>query len=635
MKHLVATFMSAVLASGIFGAERDLDDPEIVEAFIDGVVLPSMAANNSPVGTVAIARGETVVLAKGYGFEDIDRRVPVDPEMTLFRPGSVSKLFTWVSVMQLVEQGKLDLDNDVNRYLEDFQIDETFDEPITLRAIMTHTPGFEDGGLGYLIVDDPDAIQPLPEAMERFQPRRVNPPGAQTAYSNYGTALAGLIVELVSGVPFNDYVKANVFDPLGMTRSSFAEPLPNHLADRMAGSYTVGMGAYAKRNFEIIANFAPAGSMSATSTDMIRFGQAILAGGELDGNRILRQETVDEMLTRNFAHDERVSAMLLGFYESHFNGHRVVGHGGDSVYFHSYFGIDLDEQLVFFSSFGADGGANTRSAIAPAIYDRFFPHAESPPVPPSDFSARAAKYAGTYGFWRQNFSTIEKAAGLANVFEVRPTADNTLLVGAGGIGKQYVEVDENLFRELDDSYSLGPGMSPRLIAFQEDDAGEITGFVFDALPFMSTRKLAFYETPNFNLTLLGVSLVILLLVLMRRIFQRREISTMATNDRVAVDACVYAALGHWLTLVVGALVISSVVSDLISGLPTIFKFWLVMPIASVLLTIYLLYRAVAVWRESLFDGAGARVRFTVITLAALYLSWFYYFWNILGFQFKA
>jgi CubicO group peptidase (beta-lactamase class C family) len=632
-KRLFHGLLAIIVTTSTFAAEPNIDDPALLETFVDGIVKPLMKANNSPAGTVAIARGGELILAKGYGFEDIEQQIPVDPYQTLFRPGSTSKLFTWVSVMQLVEQGKLDLDADVNTYLEEFQIEETFDRPITLRDILTHTPGFEDGGLGYLIVDDPELIQPLSESMKRFQPERVNPPGVQTAYSNYATSLAGLIVEIVSGVPFNDYVQQNIFDPLGMTRSSFAEPLPADLEERMAGSYKAELGAYIEKDFEIIANFGPAGAQSATSTDMVRFGQAILNGGELDGNRILKAETVAEMLTPNFTHDDRTTAMLLGFYETDYNGHRVVGHGGDTIYFHSYLGIDHEADLVFFVSFASDGGSPTRSAFAPALYDQFFPRDEAPPVPPEDFLERSGKYAGNYGFWRGNFSKIEKAFSLGSAIQVAPTEDNTLLVAFADGAKQYVEVEENLFRELDPNLSLIAGISPRLIAFQENDAGAITGFVFDGLPFMSARKLAFYETANFNFSLLGFSLLVFLAVVSRRWYQRRELARLSTYDRAAFNAAFYASLAHVVTLAVGAVVVSVVANDLINGFPPIFKAWLTLPIVSCLAGLYLLFYTIGVWKEKLFAGVWARIRFTFVTLSALFMAWFYYFWNILGFQY--
>ena len=457
-----------------------IDDPNAVEMFVDGVVQPLMKNNASPSGTVAIMRGGEMLFAKGYGFENIDTQKPVDPYTTLFRPGSVSKLFTWVAVMQQVEAGRLDLDADVNEYLSGFQIDQRFDEPITLRHVMTHTAGFEDGGMGYLIIDDPERAMPLSESLVRYQPKRVNPPGAQTAYSNYATTLAGHIVAEVAGLSFEEYVEQEIFEPLGMKSSSFREPLPEPLASNMAVSYSPEGGRFTEKPFEIITSFGPAGSQSATSTDMVRFAQAILNGGELDGNRILEAATVEQMLARNFSHDERLMGMALGFYETDLNGFRVMGHGGDTAWFHSYLGIDQVNDLVFFISFGGPGGSTVRTTLQSAIYDEFFPRKEAPPLPPEGFQERAAKYAGTYGFWRSNFSKIEKAFGIAGVVSVVPTEDDTLALSLGGEAKQYAEVENNLFREMSPNFSILGGMSPRLLAFQEDESGTVTGFVITA-----------------------------------------------------------------------------------------------------------------------------------------------------------
>jgi len=507
------------------------DDPDALEAFVDGVVEPLMKNNNSPAGTVAIARHGELVFAKGYGFQDLDKRIPVDPYVSMFRPGSTSKLFTWVAVMQQVEQGKLDLDTDVNTYLKTFKIKDTFDQPITLRNIMTHTPGFEDGAMGYLIAEDTSRVVPLAEAMAKYQPARVNPPGKQTSYSNYATSLAGLIVANVSGLEFTDYIQKNILDPLGMDHSSFVEPLPEDLEPDMTVSYKSEKGRLTEQPFEIIANFAPAGALSSTSIDMIKFGQAILNGGELNGVRILKQETVDEMLSEQFSHDPRLMGMGLGFYATDYNGFRVMGHGGDTRWFHSYLGIDAENDLTFFVSFASSGGSPVRSSFAPAFYQELYPREEAPPVPPEGFFERAGKYAGDYGFWRNNFSKIEKAMGVASSLKIIPTKENTLILTFSGKAKQYVEVEKNLFREQDSGYSLVPGISPRYLAFQENDKGEITGFIMDGLPFMSLRKLPAYETPNFNLTLLGVSMVIFLLVLLRRFFQRAAIRGFSAPDR--------------------------------------------------------------------------------------------------------
>ncbi|MGH8034799.1 MAG: serine hydrolase domain-containing protein, partial [Lysobacterales bacterium] len=473
--------------------------------------------------------------------------------------------------------------------------------------------------LGYLIIDDPDRILPLAESMERYQPERVNPPGTHTAYSNYATALAGLIVSNVSGVSFNDYIQQNIFDPLGMKSSSFIEPLPAALAEHMALSYNADAGKFVEKPYEIIANFGPAGAEAATATDMLRFAQALLNGGELNGHRILQQKTVEEMMSRHFSHDDRLMGMGLGIYETDIEGVRVMGHGGDTQWFHSELGIDQEHGLVFFASFGAPGGSYVRGAVLPTFYKEYFPRVEAPPVPPKDFSERAGKYAGSYGFWRSNFSRIEKVASVVGGVKVVPTEDNTLVITLGGKAKQYVEVGDNLFRELDPGFSLIAGISPRLVAFQQDSSGAVTGFVLDGLPFMSLRKLPFYEGSDFNLSLLGFSVLIFLGVLLRRFFQRTAIKSISSTDRTAISSAVYAAGLNVLVLVAGGIVILITKDTLFTEIPLLLKLWLVLPIIATLAGLYLLYRTWGVWKQGLLAGNWARIRFTVVTACALFM----------------
>jgi hypothetical protein len=223
--------------------------------------------------------------------------------------------------------------------------------------------------------------------------------------------------------------------------------------------------------------------------------------------------------------------------------------------------------------------------------------------------------------------------GLAFVVPVAPTENNALMVSLTGKAKQYAEVESNLFREVSPGITMVPGLSPRLLAFQEDDRGEITGFVMDGLPFMSLRKLAFYETPNFNFALLGFSFLVFIGVLLRRFFQRSTIRSLSSDDRTAVNAAVYASAANWLVGVVGVVVISIVKDQLSSGIPLLFKLWLILPIVATAAGLYLAYRTYVVWQQALMSGAWARIRFSLITLCSLFMCWFYWFWNILGFQY--
>src|SRR5262249_32882019 len=150
--------------------------PAEMESFIDGFMALQLREAPAAGATVAVVKDGQLFFAKGYGYADIDKRVPVDPEKTLFRPGSISKTFTWTAVMQLVEQGKLNLDRDVNTYLREFKLPATFPAPVTLRNLMTHTAGFEDGAVGYLFKSSPSELVPIDQFLRAHVPTRVRPP---------------------------------------------------------------------------------------------------------------------------------------------------------------------------------------------------------------------------------------------------------------------------------------------------------------------------------------------------------------------------------------------------------------------------------------------------------------------------
>jgi len=639
MKKLIYSLLTLLVflqhVSGVQVSDR-LKNPEIIEAFFDGIITTHMKANNSPSGTISLVHNDRIIFSKGYGFQDIEERIPVVAEKTMFRPGSVSKLFTWTAVMQLKEQGKLDLDTDVNTYLKTFKIKETFPgQPVTLRHIMTHTPGFEDGGLGYLIITDIEKALPLRDAMEKYQPERVNPPWVQTAYSNYGTALAGLIVSNISGMNFNAYIKKYIFEPLEMNHSTFQEPLPEQLKKNMAVGYTLEGGKYSAKPFEIVASFGPAGALSATSTDMARFALAYLNGGSYSGrynidgnnydNRILQEATVMEMLTQNFTQDPRLPGMALGFYESNINDIRIVGHGGDTQFFHSDLAIDLKNDLSIFVSFTGTGGAAVRSVVIPAFYNEFFPdHSEKLSIP-DDFGERAGRYAGTYLFWRSNFSTIETLMNLGGGIKVTPSEDNTLIVSGLKDAKQYIEIGENLFQERDGKIR---------IAFQENKQGEITGLTFDWLPFMSMYKAAGWKTQSFNLLFLGLSVIIFIGVILRLAYQWLAYKALPKPEKQATTAAVIAAGLNLVFFIVGIIAFIVDGDKLFSeGVTGLFKFWLLFPILASLAGLYQFYQTILVWKSG-YWGLWRNIRFSMVSFCCLFMIWFFYYWNLLGYNYR-
>lgn len=601
----------------------DVTNPAVVEAFVDGVVKTTMKSSHSASGVVAVMQNGEIIFSKGYGFLDVEKRIPVDPKTTLFRPGSISKLFTWVAVMQQVERGNLDLDTDVNEYLSSFQVEESWPgQPVTLRHIMTHTAGFEDGLLGYLIIDDPSRIIPLKESLAKYQPQRINPPGQHTAYSNWSTALAGLIVSNVSGLMFNDYIQQNIFDVLGMQNSSFSEPLPPHLDANMAKAYAFKEGLFYEKRYEIISNFGPAGAAAVTAHDMSIFARALLNGGEIDGKRILKSETLAKMIDEGFAHDDRVRGMGLGFIKRRFGpaDFENFGHDGGTTMFASHFGLSLKHDFMLFSSFSGPGMRETHKAFVKSFYDEFFPSQLAVVTPPTDFAARSKRYEGTYHSWRANFTKIDSLLRLSTVMKVVALPDNMLLIA----GKPYGEIGDNLFREVDD-YGQ--------VAFQEDADGAITGFVIDGFGVMQLYRAPFYETSEFSAAIVCFSVLIFFGVFLRLAYQFAAFRTLVGTERKAFLASLVVAATNLLFLIFASIGVSSGLIALMYELPSLLKFSLVFPILAAIAALYHSYCFVQIWRKGLLAGNWARVRYSVVTLCALLMVWFYYYWNLLGFNY--
>jgi len=387
---------------------------EDVNAWLDGYMPYAMATGDVAGAVVAVVKDGQIVTGRGFGYANVEKKAPVDPKLTLFRPGSTSKLFTWTAVMQLVEQGKLDLDADVNKYLPaDFQIVPRDGKPITLRNIMTHTAGFEEQ-IKNIITEDP--TQPgYVDLLKRWTPTRVFDPGTTPAYSNYATSLAGYIVERVSGDSFYDYIDKHIFAPLDMKHSTFRQPLPKELKPLMSTGYIVASGEAKK--FEIVGP-APAGSLSSSGEDMAHFMIAHLQNGEYQGNRILKEETARLMHDSPLTLLPPLNRMELGFFETNINGREVIAHLGDTQEFHTSLHLFLKENTGFYVSFNSAGkeGAShhLRIALFEDFADRYFP---GPPLTSARVDEATAKQhaqqmAGNWTASRGAFTTFMSAIGL-------------------------------------------------------------------------------------------------------------------------------------------------------------------------------------------------------------------------------
>jgi CubicO group peptidase (beta-lactamase class C family) len=610
-------------------ATAQLTDAGELESWVNSFLATQTVGSHMPSLGLVVVKDEGVFFQRGYSQRNNDSDVGVTPEQTLFRAASVSKLVTATAVMQLVERGKLNLDADVNRYLTRFQLESNYPSPITTRHLLTHTSGIEDRLFGNTVPHSEQLVS-LGDYFARHIPRRIRPAGEEIAYSNTGMALAGYLVETVSALSFEEYVERNIFQPLGMMRSSFRQPYPTHLAPDVvpSGADNGAMLLY------------PSGSMISTVADMGRFIAAHLNDGRLGDARILSDETVRDMHRQHFTGHPQMPGIAYAFFENYTNGRRVLFHTGLSGH-QSLLCLLPEENIGFYLVLSAkQGGAyqDLRRKFLDAFFDRYYPVAEplSLPAPSPDFNQRAERFSGLY---RPNLlprTTVETLGNLGADTRVTSNGDGTLSVSLPPFGAKkfrVVEVAPMLFRSEDNFY----------FAFGEDQRGNInrfhmSGSIVDPLGF---ERLNWYESGTLHAALAAIGFfvflsfcLITLIVSVFRFFRKRKESEppMRRAPRLA-----------WrMAFVVSALVILSPVLALVwyhIGDPELRPYKVASTLSvsigvlhiATLLGLSLPIFAFKSWKHS-YWSVIQRIYFSIVALTGLLMTPFFYYWNLIGFR---
>ncbi len=482
--------------------------PTDLSAFLDGLIPQQIEKADVAGAVIAVVKDGKVLFEKGYGYSDAEKKAPVSPQNTLFRPGSISKLFTWTAVMQQVEQGKLNLDADVNQYL-DFKIPQTFGKPTTLRDIMTHRSGLEET-IKDLFVGAEKDLTPVARYLPSHLPAQIFPPGTVPAYSNYATTLAAYMVQRASGQPFDDYLEDHFFKPLNMTRATFRQPLPESLKPFMSNGYNLGSGK--PKPFEWV-EVAPAGSLSASAESMAHWMIMHLQNGRYGDAQILKPETAIQMHARQTGWPTGMNAMALGFYEQNMNGHRVIAHGGDTELFHSDLFLLLDANVGLFVSYNSAGRpdhGDARGDLFIKFMDRYFPGAPESDPAPSTAAQDARSVAGPYKISRRfdtNILAVTTVLGEAKF--VADPKDNTIYLDGflkkeNGQPRHFREVGPMLFRSVD---------GPEKVAFVKDANGHRVAYV--DYPFMVFQEVdGIRDKQILNYVVIGFSVAVIVLTIL-------------------------------------------------------------------------------------------------------------------------
>lgn len=609
-------------------------DPKELADILDKLFAAQMPKLRIPGAVFVFVKDGKVLFAKGYGYADLEKKRPVNPEKTLFRVGSVSKLLTATAVMQLAEQGKLNLDEGVNRYLTLFKLPNNFSRPVTTANLLTHTGGFDECYLGMDARTERDII-PLGPYLAKRLPPRVMPPGEFVSYSNYGMALAGYLVEVLSGDLYAQYVEDNILRPLGMHRSSLSAPA--HLAPDIAVGYEYRRGTYVPLPFDY-TNLGPAGALNATALDMARFMLAHLQGGRYEAARILQQDTAEQMHRQHFTHHPRMPGVTYGFFERFQNGQRLISHEGDLPGFASMLLLQPDKKLGFFVSYN-----NDQVMLREELVRKFLEHYEPADAkrktarPGINFPGRLDRFAGSYRWNRYSRRTLEKILALFLEFRVTAAGDGMLTLHypkAALKPARWARVEAMLFKEV-----KGEGA----LAFREAANGRITHMFLDFLGNpVACEKLPWHEGAPFQSSLIGLFVSIFFsawtvwpvgYVLSR--FRRKP----PVTPRPAFLARLLAGgVGFWnVVFLVGMSLalfgdMRGGVPGYVYGIPRAAVALLCIPFLTIPLSVGLPIFALLAWKDR-YWSVKSRVHYSLITLAALLFIPFLLYWNLLGFRY--
>ena len=483
---------------------QENDTTEFVEYhdladFIDGVVETQRRGKKLSGVTVSVVQNDSLIFARGYGMADLERMRPVLPDTTLFRIGSVSKTYTWTAVMMMVEEGLLDLDTDVNQYLNEVEIEEAFGEPVTLRHVMSHRAGFEDSMRLFTITDDDPRT--LSELLSEHQPKRVYPPGQRTSYSNWGSALAAQIVEDVSGTSYKAFLQERILDPLDLNHTILDMPgeMSSEIRENLAGGYKTEHGTLNHQSAMQIGAYWPAGGMSATAFDMARWMKFHLNGGELDGVRLLSEETHQDMWTRAYNDRPYGSDVAHGFQDLHYRGLRLLGHAGGTAAFLTNMILVPELNLGIFISQNSAEDFVPIQQFPGQLIDYISGESYEPFLLEESDTDELDELAGTYLNNRRVFSTFSAVIGLTSVATLTPVSSRSLTLSAMG--------EETYFVQVPDQPDVFEDAAGQRLSVIRNDRGRVKALA-DGTGVHTFERVGFLKNPNTFFIVFGISVLL-------------------------------------------------------------------------------------------------------------------------------
>lgn len=575
-----------------------------------------------PGGVFVLVQGDSIIHINGYGLGNIETKTPISAYNSIFQIASITKTFVGISIMQLYEDKKLKLDNDINDYLTSLNIDYKYNAPVTIRQLLTHTAGFDQRNLYVSVKNDKDII-PLDEHLKKRMPKQIRRSGEVFTYSNYGYALLALIIEDITGLSFKEYVNRYVFEPLEMNTSSFDRN--QKLKNDYVLSYSKNNGSFKPYELDNLL-IHPAGGINSTAIDMSNYIKMFLNDGVYKNKQILDSSSIALQFNSIFKnYEETEEGWSLGFtaYQRS-DGVKIFGHGGDWQEAHSQFMLFPEENMGLFISVNASKGS-FMSTFLSKILKKMIPKKENKKSTELDFTASSNLskrsldlFSGTYRGTKYAYSTIDKLAVLLGLTpEIKITSDNGKLIIAES-GEVLTPISEKTFYSDKNIYR----------SFKIDRSGGVTYFFPDGAT--SYHKLKWYETIKFQLYSVGIILFMLFIFLITNLIKKLSTSKIESIlNKINMTSSIL-ILTFILVLVTTLSTID--INELLYGVPLILKIILVLPLALIILILYTIWLFIKDWKILIIDKKYLIKQIVVAIAIVLFVPWLIY-WNLLGFNF--
>ncbi|WP_044640128.1 serine hydrolase [Risungbinella massiliensis] len=596
----------------------NIRNPQELQKFVDTFFQQNLKTNHVPGAVISIVKDGKIQLMRGYGYADLEKKIPVIADKTVFRVGSIAKNLTATAVMQLVEQGKLDLHKDVNHYLTDLKMENGFQEPITLHHLLTHTAGLDEWVYDVQAMN-PNQQKTLAEYLSHSQPHPIRPPGQEAQYSNHGFGIVGRILEETTGRSFEEYMQEFLLQPLNMKQTSFT--LKDQLVPYLVKSYQ-----YIGDKHESIPYTYPhilsAGFLHTNAPDMSNYMIAHLQNGKGEDTRIFSEQTAKWMQTTHFTKHPKLPGIAYGFFESEQNGIRTIFHDGIIEESTSMIYLAPDQNLGIFISTNGGGGNSLINEFISQFFDHYYPTKTK--IQPASFKTKLEELKQFDGAFAPNryphhrFGKFMKFMGEELLVTALDDGKISVKNGSSGTEKQFIEIDSGLFQEIN-----GDGDGRIYLTKTTDGEKLFTGdpMAFDKLEWYERGYLAKYYFFGASISFILTGLLFIFGWLIRKWRKKTSHSIVSKFRWLACTMCLLNGIFIVITL--------QAVSNLAFGLPS----WYVHFVCSLPFVLFILAIGLfgLLWKIMRYiESIWIRSVYCTLVILGLTYPPFLYYWNFLS-----